>query len=54
MVEARTRGRHLETLTTQPEYLVRELLARDEALADLTVVAAGLEDAFLALTRATE
>ncbi len=51
VVEARARGRHLEALTTQPEELVRELLARDEALADLTVVAAGLEDAFLALTR---
>ena len=51
MVEARTRGQHLEALTTQPEDLVRVLLARDEALADLTVVAAGLEEAFLALTR---
>ena len=51
VIEARSRGRHLEALTTQPEDLVRELLARDEALADLTVVAAGLEDAFLALTR---
>ncbi len=51
VVEARARGRHLEVLTTQPEGLVRELLFRDETLADLTVVAAGLEDAFLALTR---
>ena len=51
VVEARTRGQHLEALTTRPEELVRELLARDEALADLTVVAAGLEEAFLALTR---
>ena len=51
VVEARTRGRHLEVLTTQPEALVRELLGRDEALADLTVVSAGLEEAFLALTR---
>jgi len=51
VVEARTRGQHLEALTTQPEALVRELLARDQALADLTVVAAGLEEAFLALTR---
>ena len=53
VVEARTRGQHLEALTTQPEVLVRELLVRDEALADLTVVAAGLEEAFLALTRDT-
>ena len=51
VVEARTRGRHLEALTTQPEALVRELLVRDEGLADLTVVSAGLEEAFLALTR---
>ena len=51
VVEARTRGRHLEALTTQPEALVRELLVRDEGLADLTVVSARLEDAFLALTR---
>ena len=51
VVEARTRGRHLEVLTTQPEALVRELLVRDEGLADLTVVSAGLEEAFLALTR---
>ncbi len=48
---ARVRGRHLEALTTQPEELVRILLARDEALADLTVGAAGLEDAFMALIR---
>ena len=51
VVDARTRGQHLEALTTRPEDLVRVLLARDEALADLTVVAAGLEEAFLALTR---
>ena len=51
VIEARTRGQHLEVLTTRPEALVRELLGRDETLADLTVVAAGLEEAFLALTR---
>ncbi len=51
VIEARTRGRHLEVLTTRAEDLVRELLARDESLSDLSVVAAGLEDAFLALTR---
>ena len=49
-------GRALEVVghydpTAQPEALVRELLGRDEALADLTVVSAGLEEAFLALTR---
>jgi len=46
-----TRGQHLEVLTTRPEELVRELLGRDRGLADLTVVSAGLEEAFLALTR---
>ena len=51
VVESKARGRHLEALTTRPEDLVRELLARDAGLTDLTVVAAGLEDAFLALTR---
>ena len=51
VVEAKARGRHLEALATRPEDLVRELLVRDEGLTDLTVVAAGLEDAFLALTR---
>ena len=51
VVEARTRGQHLEVLTAQPEALVRQLLGRDQALSDLTVVSAGLEEAFLALTR---
>lgn len=51
VVESKARGRHLEALTTRPEDLVRELLGRDAELTDLTVVAAGLEDAFLALTR---
>ena len=51
VVEAQIRGQHLEALTTRPEDLVRELFRRDEALADLTIEAAGLEDAFLALTQ---
>ena len=51
VVEARSRGQHLEVLTTRPEELVRQLLGRDEGLGDLTVVSAGLEEAFLALTR---
>ena len=51
VVKARTRGQHLEVLTTQPEDLVRHLLNLDRELSDLTVLAAGLEEAFLALTR---
>ncbi len=54
VVETQTRGRHLEALTTRPEDLVRELLRRDDTLADLTIEAAGLEDAFLALTSDTK
>ena len=51
VVGVQTRGQHLEALTTRPEDLVRELLSRDDTLADLTIEAAGLEDAFLALTQ---
>jgi ABC-2 type transport system ATP-binding protein len=45
--------RHNETLeihTSEAEAVVRELLARDPALADLEVTGAGLEEAFLDLT----
>ena len=51
VVRSETRGQHLEILTSRPEALVRELLDRDPDLHDLTVVGAGLEEAFLALTR---
>ncbi|WP_420449931.1 ABC transporter ATP-binding protein [Candidatus Palauibacter sp.] len=51
VVRSETRGQHLEVLTSRPEALVRELFDRDPALRDLTVVGAGLEEAFLALTR---
>ena len=51
VVRTETRGRYLEILASRPENLVRELLALDPELQDLTVVGAGLEEAFLALTR---
>jgi ABC-2 type transport system ATP-binding protein len=39
-----------EILTPRAEPIVRELLARDSDLADLEILGAGLDDAFLALT----
>ncbi|MXX68422.1 MAG: ABC transporter ATP-binding protein [Gemmatimonadales bacterium] len=54
VVRSETRGRHLEILTSRPEDLVRALLDLDPDLHDLTVVGAGLEEAFLALTRAPD
>ena len=47
-------GAWLELLTTRPEPALRELMARDLALANLTVVEPSLEDAFLALTTTKE
>jgi ABC-2 type transport system ATP-binding protein len=44
-------GGRAELLATVAEPTVRELLARDESLADLEVTGAGLEEAFLALTQ---
>jgi ABC-2 type transport system ATP-binding protein len=52
--EARRRGEDLEILTPQAEPVVRELLARDASLSGLEVRGAGLEDAFLSLTGASE
>ncbi|MYA32108.1 MAG: ABC transporter ATP-binding protein [Gemmatimonadales bacterium] len=54
VVRSETRGRYLEILTARPEDLVRALLDLDPDLHDLTVVGAGLEEAFLALTRAPD
>lgn len=51
VIQAKVRGRHLEVQTTLPEDLVRNLLARDEELVDLTVEAIDLENAFLSLTK---
>jgi ABC-2 type transport system ATP-binding protein len=48
-----TNGR-AELLVQVAEPVVRDLLARDVGLADLEVVGAGLEEAFLALTRAAD
>jgi ABC-2 type transport system ATP-binding protein len=45
-------GPTMEFLTHDAETLVRALLTRDEALAGLEVTGAGLEEAFIALTRA--
>jgi ABC-2 type transport system ATP-binding protein len=41
----------VEVHTSDAERVVRELLARDERLSGLEVTSAGLEEAFLALTR---
>jgi ABC-2 type transport system ATP-binding protein len=43
-------GPTLEVLTARAEPLLRELLSRDAALADLEVTGVGLEEAFLSLT----
>lgn len=51
VVRSEARGRYLEILTSRPEDLLRALLDLDPDLHDLTVVGAGLEEAFLALTR---
>ncbi len=51
VIDARRSRDLLEVNATQAEAVVRELLRRDEALADLEVTSAGLEDAFLALTQ---
>ena len=47
-------GAWLELLTTRAEPTLRELLARDPSIANLTVVEPSLEDAFLALTTSTK
>jgi ABC-2 type transport system ATP-binding protein len=44
-------GSRVELLASVAEPVVRELLRRDESLANLEITGAGLEDAFLALTR---
>ena len=51
VVRVERSGQHLEILSTQPEDVVRALLELDAQLSDLTVAGAGLEEAFLALTR---
>ena len=44
-------GKITEVLTSNSEAVVRELLARDGSLSNLEVTSAGLEEAFLTLTR---
>jgi ABC-2 type transport system ATP-binding protein len=47
----RSAGGRTEIVVTVDEAVVREMLARDPSLSDLEVAGAGLEEAFLALTR---
>ena len=54
MQRASRDGAWLELLTASAEPALRELLARDPAIANLTVVEPSLEDAFLALTTTKE
>ena len=51
VASARREGDAVEIMTQSAEDVVRVLLARDHALSSLEVSSAGLEDAFLALTR---
>jgi ABC-2 type transport system ATP-binding protein len=51
VVDVRQDRAALEIRATEAEPVIRELLARDERLSGLEVSSAGLEDAFLALTR---
>lgn len=48
--EVRRHGTRMELVTAVAEPLLRELLARDEAVADLEVSGLSLDDAFLSLT----
>lgn len=51
---ARRDGELIEILTPRAEGVVAALLAADPQLADLEITSAGLEEAFLSLTRSTE
>jgi ABC-2 type transport system ATP-binding protein len=51
VVDVRQDREALEIRATEAEPVIRELLARDQHLSGLEVTSAGLEDAFLALTR---
>jgi ABC-2 type transport system ATP-binding protein len=51
VVDVRQDREALEIRATEAEPIIRELLARDERLSGLEVISAGLEEAFLALTR---
>ena len=47
-------GQHTEVLSSAPEEVLRNLLELDQSLRDLHVSGAGLEDAFIALTRSED
>lgn len=51
VVRVESSGQHVDVLATDAEGVVRALLSLDAALSDLSVTGAGLEEAFLALTR---
>jgi len=51
VVQARQERDSLEIEAREAEGVIRELLARDSSLSNLEVTSAGLEEAFLALTR---
>jgi ABC-2 type transport system ATP-binding protein len=51
VASARSEGDAVEIMTQSAEDVVRVLLARDRTLSSLEISSAGLEDAFLALTR---
>jgi ABC-2 type transport system ATP-binding protein len=50
----RRAGQHTEIVCSEAEHVVRELLARDATLGDLSVTGSTLEDAVLELTRRTQ
>jgi len=52
VASAKSEGDSVEIMTQAAEDVVRVLLARDHGLSALEITGAGLEDAFLALTRA--
>lgn len=52
VASAKHEGNSVEIMTQSAEAVARELLARDQTLSALEITGAGLEDAFLALTRA--
>jgi hypothetical protein len=47
-------GPHVELLSNEPEAVLRTLFERGVTITNLEVTGAGLEDAFLALTRHEE
>ncbi len=51
VASAKSEGPGIEIMTQSAETVVRELLGRDQQLTGLEITGAGLEDAFLALTR---